>query len=99
MIEKIATHAKRVSLDMFSDMEGQISQGVRSLNERLRLEYGEMQETIKRHAAIPVQNLLGRDDVSVEELDERQAALSAMADFLATLGSSEHKEKRIAEVS
>ncbi len=99
MIEKIATHAKRVSLDMFSDMEGQISQGVRSLNERLRLEYGEMQKTIKRHAAIPVQNLLGSDDVSVEELDERQAALSAMADFLATLASSEHRDKRIAEVS
>lgn len=92
MIDKIATHAKRVSLDMFGDMEEQISRGVRSLNQWLRGKYGEMRKTIQRHAAIPAQNLLGRDDVSVEELDQRKDALTALADFLATLESSEPKE-------
>ena len=75
MLDGIARHADRVSQDMFADIEEQLGTGVRGLNSWLGKKYGEMTSTIKRHAEIPVGNLLGREHVSEDELDKLRETL------------------------
>lgn len=82
MLDVIFLHASRVARDMFQDMEEQIGQGVRELNAWLTTKFGEMGQTVHRHSATPLTNLMTTEDMSAEEVQRRRAALSELAEAI-----------------
>jgi hypothetical protein len=86
-LQILRKHAKETSATMFGDVERDLLQGVRSLDDWLIRQYAEMTGTVARHAEQVTENLrIGTAQAPLEELERRRASLRALADLVESLG-------------
>lgn len=86
ILEILARQAREVSSVMFADAEQAILQGVRGLNDWLARKYGDMAETVSRHAGIAAENLkLDSDQMSATAIEKEREELQDIAQLVTAL--------------